>query len=165
MATLPRMERSGVPTSVSPAYDDDIVRLFFIATVVWALVGMLVGVIIALLVRLFGLSLRTSLLTGVVLALRAGRPLTALVLVLAFAGADLSVRLGWSLWGRPRPDLVFGGEAAPGFHAFPSGHSGKTVVVWGLLAVLWIRASPSTGERRLVGGPGVGCGPRRRARG
>jgi cytochrome c oxidase cbb3-type subunit I/II len=34
--------------AVTPDYDDDIVRLFFHATVLWGVVGMLVGVIIAL---------------------------------------------------------------------------------------------------------------------
>lgn len=97
------------------------------------------------------LFLTAIVLVGAILSLRAGRPLTALALVLAFVGMDLAVRLGWSLWARPRPTVVFGGEAAPGFHAFPSGHSGKTVVVWGLLAVLWMRASRSTVERLVVG--------------
>jgi cytochrome c oxidase cbb3-type subunit I/II len=32
----------------APAYDDDVVKMFFSATVLWAIVGMLVGVIIAL---------------------------------------------------------------------------------------------------------------------
>ncbi len=34
--------------AVTPVYDDAVVKMFFTATVVWALVGMLVGVIIAL---------------------------------------------------------------------------------------------------------------------
>jgi cytochrome c oxidase cbb3-type subunit I/II len=34
--------------AIIPEYDDDVVKMFFTATVVWALVGMLVGVIIAL---------------------------------------------------------------------------------------------------------------------
>jgi undecaprenyl-diphosphatase len=97
------------------------------------------------------LFLAAIVLTGAVLSLRAGRPLTALALVLAFVGMDLAVRLGWSLWARPRPTVVFGGQAAPGFHAFPSGHAGKTVAVWGLLAVLWVRSSGSTVERLVVG--------------
>jgi cytochrome c oxidase cbb3-type subunit I/II len=32
----------------APTYDDDVVKMFFSATVLWAIVGMLVGVIIAL---------------------------------------------------------------------------------------------------------------------
>ncbi len=39
---------AGTATLAPPAYDDDVVKMFFAATVVWGLVGMLVGVIIAL---------------------------------------------------------------------------------------------------------------------
>ncbi len=53
MATAPAPDSTPPPTvpdrtSPTPPYDDAIVRLFFIATVTWAIVGMLVGVIIAL---------------------------------------------------------------------------------------------------------------------
>jgi len=35
-------------TSPDPVYDDDIVKMFLVATVTWGLIGMLVGVVIAL---------------------------------------------------------------------------------------------------------------------
>jgi cytochrome c oxidase cbb3-type subunit I/II len=50
-AKLPFMDsgRHGAPpTAVAPEYDDDIVKLFFGATVLWCIVGLLVGVVIAL---------------------------------------------------------------------------------------------------------------------
>ncbi len=44
-----RTVAASVPTTAAPpVYDDEIVKMFFTATVVWGLVGMLVGVIIAL---------------------------------------------------------------------------------------------------------------------
>ena len=45
VADLPQTQTGSTP---SEGYDDDIVRLFFGATVLWGIVGMLVGVIIAL---------------------------------------------------------------------------------------------------------------------
>jgi membrane-associated phospholipid phosphatase len=57
---------------------------------------------------------------------------------------------GWSLWNRARPDLIAGGIAAPGFHSFPSGHAVLVVVVYGLVAYLWVRASRSWLERLLA---------------
>jgi cytochrome c oxidase cbb3-type subunit I/II len=49
--TKPRVEQPEPPAlrpPIAPVYDDGIVRLFFVATVLWAIVGMLVGVVIAL---------------------------------------------------------------------------------------------------------------------
>jgi cytochrome c oxidase cbb3-type subunit I/II len=47
VATQPMDESPAAPGSVT-TYDDQVVRMFFVATVTWALVGMLVGVILAL---------------------------------------------------------------------------------------------------------------------
>ncbi len=47
-ATAPRPAGEATATAATPNYDDAVVKMFFTATVVWALVGMLVGVIIAL---------------------------------------------------------------------------------------------------------------------
>lgn len=41
------MSTSNAPLATTPSYDDDIVRKFYAATVLWGFVGMLVGVIIA----------------------------------------------------------------------------------------------------------------------
>ena len=45
---MAQIETRPIPTDADLGYDMDIVKMFFTATVVWALVGMLVGVIIAL---------------------------------------------------------------------------------------------------------------------
>jgi undecaprenyl-diphosphatase len=94
------------------------------------------------------LAVLTLTLAGI--AVWAGRPLLALAIPLSWIGVDIAVRLGWALWARSRPELVFGGAAAPGFHAFPSGHAGKTFAVYGLLVWVWVRASGSWVERIIA---------------
>src|SRR5262245_15394400 len=79
-----------------------------------------------------------------------GRPLTALSIVLGFLVVDFVVRLGWLLWARPRPDVIAQGVAAPSFHSFPSGHTGKTLAVYGFLASIWWRASRNISERVFI---------------
>lgn len=75
------------------------------------------------------------------------RPITAASIVASFVVTDLVVRFGWLIWERERPDIIFGGIASPGQHSFPSGHAAKAMAVYGLLTVIWIRASASTLER------------------
>lgn len=79
-----------------------------------------------------------------------GRPLSALSIILAYAVVDLVVRYGWAIWARVRPDIIAQGLARPGFHSFPSGHTGKTLCIYGLLGYIWIRASKSSIERVMV---------------
>jgi undecaprenyl-diphosphatase len=76
-----------------------------------------------------------------------GRTFRALSIVLAYVVLDIVVRIGWSAWPRQRPTLVLGGAIAPGFSSFPSGHTGKTLVVYGILAYFLILASRSWTER------------------
>ncbi|MGH7467477.1 MAG: phosphatase PAP2 family protein [Longimicrobiales bacterium] len=78
------------------------------------------------------------------------RPLSAFSILLAYIGVDLVVRFGWAMWDRSRPDLIAQGVAAPAFHSFPSGHTGKTVAIYGFLASLWWRASNKTTERVFI---------------
>jgi membrane-associated phospholipid phosphatase len=78
------------------------------------------------------------------------RPITALSIALAYAVVDPVVRLGWLLWDRVRPHIIHDGFAAPPFHAFPSGHTAKTVAVYGVLAYLWVRAAPGWIERLIA---------------
>jgi cytochrome c oxidase cbb3-type subunit I/II len=47
-STAASMAGGSATAAILPEYDDNVVKMFFAATVVWALVGMLVGVIIAL---------------------------------------------------------------------------------------------------------------------
>lgn len=79
-----------------------------------------------------------------------GLPLRALALLAAFFLLDAVVLLGWWTWDRPRPDVIAGGIAAPGFKSFPSGHASQTLATYGFLAWLWIRATPHRVERVLV---------------
>lgn len=78
------------------------------------------------------------------------RPLVSLSIVLAALVPDLVGRFGWLIWSRARPDLLYDGMASPGFHSFPSGHTSKTVAVYGFLTLLWLRASASTTEKFLA---------------
>ena len=67
--------------TIVPEYDDNIVKMFFTATVVWALVGMLVGVIIALQLAWWPANLGTPWTTFGRL-----RPLHTNAVIFAFAG-------------------------------------------------------------------------------
>jgi membrane-associated phospholipid phosphatase len=78
------------------------------------------------------------------------RPITSLSIIAAFVVVDVAVRFGWLIWARPRPEVVHGGIAAPGLAAFPSGHTAKSVAVYGFLALLWIRASGSVVEKAVA---------------
>lgn len=78
------------------------------------------------------------------------RPLVSLSIVLAALVPDLVGRFGWLIWSRSRPDLLYDGMASPGFHSFPSGHTSKTVAVYGFLTLLWLRASGSMAEKVLA---------------
>lgn len=75
------------------------------------------------------------------------RPITALSIVLAYVVIDPVVRFGWILWDRARPDVLYEGVTAPAFHAFPSGHTGKTFAVYGVLIWSWIRSAGGWLER------------------
>ncbi|MGH7460385.1 MAG: phosphatase PAP2 family protein [Longimicrobiales bacterium] len=79
-----------------------------------------------------------------------GRPLTALSIILAFLVIDIVVRFGWLTWDRSRPDLIARGVASPSFHSFPSGHTGKTLAVYGFLASRWWQASRNITERVFI---------------
>lgn len=81
------------------------------------------------------------------IAASARRPITSLSIILAALVPDLVGRFGWLIWSRARPDLLYDGVASPGFHSFPSGHTSKTLAVYGLLALIWIRASGSLTEK------------------
>lgn len=89
-------------------------------------------------------------LLAVIVAIWWGAPLRALSIAAAFVLIDTLVLIGWWVWDRPRPDLVYGGIAAPGFHAFPSGHVAQTIAVYGLLTYFWVAASTRRLERALA---------------
>jgi membrane-associated phospholipid phosphatase len=100
----------------------------------------------------FGTDITLWILLLVTVGLSAwrGRPLSALSIILSYAVIDLVVRYGWASWARDRPDIIAQGIARPGFHSFPSGHTGKTLCIYGLLGYIWIRASKSWIERVFV---------------
>jgi membrane-associated phospholipid phosphatase len=78
------------------------------------------------------------------------RPVLALTVLASFFMLDLLVGTGWLAWNRARPDLVAGGIAAPGLHAFPSGHTSQMVSAYGFFAYLWIRAARGPAERAFA---------------
>ena len=84
------------------------------------------------------------------IAVWARRPLISLSILLAYIGPDLVTRLGWMTWDRARPLVLHEGFASPGFHAFPSGHTAKTLCVYGLLCLLWMKATSSWLERIIA---------------
>lgn len=90
------------------------------------------------------------MLAAAVVATRRGLPLHALSIVAAFALIDTVILLGWLVWDRPRPTLVYDGIAAPGWHSFPSGHVAQTVSMYGLFAYFWMRASTRRSEQLCV---------------
>jgi membrane-associated phospholipid phosphatase len=98
----------------------------------------------------------TDITLAILIILTAGiavwvrRPISAWSIVLAYIAVDPVVRLGWFLWDRTRPDLLYQGVAAPAFHSFPSGHTAKTLAVYGILTVMWIRASNNVAERAIA---------------
>jgi undecaprenyl-diphosphatase len=106
----------------------------------------------AIFVQTFGsdITLVVLVTATAIMAIRARRPITGLSILLAVIGTDLIVRFGWMIWDRARPDLLYEGIARPSFHSFPSGHAAKTMAVYGLLALVWIRASGSLPERAAV---------------
>jgi undecaprenyl-diphosphatase len=93
----------------------------------------------------FTLIILVGLTAGI--AAWARRPIACLSILLAAAVPDLVGRFGWLIWSRARPDILYDGMASPGFHAFPSGQTSKTFAVYGILTLLWMRASDSTLEK------------------
>jgi membrane-associated phospholipid phosphatase len=91
------------------------------------------------------LLLLVTLTTGI--AVWARRPIAAWSIALAWIVIDPVVRIGWLLWDRTRPDVLYQGIARPGFHSFPSGHTAKTLAVYGVLTLIWVRASSSALEK------------------
>jgi membrane-associated phospholipid phosphatase len=100
----------------------------------------------------FGTDITLIILLGATAGIAAWlrRPMTALSIVMAPLVVDLVGRVGWTVWHRARPDVLYGGIASPGFHSFPSGHTSKTTAAYGLLALLWIAASRNNFERTAV---------------
>lgn len=86
------------------------------------------------------------------LAVWFGRTLRAATIVASVALVDPVIRVGWRMWDRARPEVIMDGLAAPGFASFPSGHTAKSVALYGLLAYFWVAASRSALERAIAVG-------------
>jgi membrane-associated phospholipid phosphatase len=78
------------------------------------------------------------------------QPLLVATMIAAYSLQFALVWIGWGYWNRNRPDLVADGVAASGLHSFPSGHIVVVITVYGLLAYLWCRVSPSQIERAII---------------
>ena len=90
------------------------------------------------------------MLCAALLAVWLHRPLVALSILASYFMLDLIVGVGWLTWARERPELVLGGAASPGLHAFPSGHVAQVISAYGFLIYLWMRTSDSAAERLLA---------------
>lgn len=115
----------------------------------WLATGAPFGFSTAVFLQTFGSDITLVILVALTagIAAWARKPITALSIVLAAVVPDLVGRFGWLIWSRARPDFIHDGIASPGFHSFPSGHTAKTIAVYGFLTLLWMRASSSVVER------------------
>jgi undecaprenyl-diphosphatase len=89
-------------------------------------------------------------LTAASIAMWRERPLLGLTILLSMVVMDAAVRIGWLSWERLRPDIIAGGLARPSEHSFPSGHTAKSLAVYGLLIAEWFRASRNPIEKALA---------------
>jgi undecaprenyl-diphosphatase len=89
-------------------------------------------------------------LTAASIAMWRERPLLGLSILLAMVVMDAAVRIGWMSWERIRPDIIADGIARPSEHSFPSGHTAKTLAVYGLLIAQWFQASRNIIEKILA---------------
>ena len=89
-------------------------------------------------------------LTATSVAMWREKPLLGLTILLSMVMMDAAVRIGWLSWARIRPDIIAEGIARPGEHSFPSGHTAKTLAVYGLLMAQWFHVSRNVIEKALV---------------
>jgi undecaprenyl-diphosphatase len=90
-------------------------------------------------------------LTAASIAMWREKPLLGLTILLSMIVMDAAVRIGWMSWERMRPDIIAQGIARPSEHSFPSGHTAKSLAVYGLLISQWIRASNNIIEKVIAG--------------
>ena len=102
--------------------------------------------ILFIVVPLIVIVLIIIVLTAASIAMWRERPLLGLAILLSMVVMDAAVRIGWLSWERMRPDIIAEGIARPSEHSFPSGHTAKSLAVYGLLITQWIRASRSIVE-------------------
>ena len=86
-------------------------------------------------------------LTAASIAFWQEKPLLGLSIMLSMVLMDAAVRIGWLSWERVRPDIIAQGIARPSEHSFPSGHTAKSLAVYGLLIAQWFKASRNTIEK------------------
>ena len=89
-------------------------------------------------------------LTAASIAMWREKPLLGLTVLLSMVVMDAAVRIGWLSWERLRPDIIAEGIARPSEHSFPSGHTAKSLAVYGLLITQWIHASRNIIEKIIA---------------
>lgn len=126
------------------AWDESLLRwildhapMSFAQGITWQSPGNLVGML-------------PVVLCAVAIAAWSSRALIATTLTVAYILQFAIAWTGWGFWSRDRPNLVADGIAAPGLHAFPSGHALVIMTVHGLIAYLWLRAARSPLERLVA---------------
>ena len=88
--------------------------------------------------------------TAASIAMWREKPLLGITIFLSMIVMDAVVRIGWMSWERLRPDIIAMGIARPSEHSFPSGHTSKSLAVYGLLIAQWFKASRSVIEKSIA---------------
>jgi membrane-associated phospholipid phosphatase len=96
------------------------------------------------------ITLIVVVLTAASVAMWREKPLLGLTILLSMVMMDAAVRIGWLSWARIRPDIIAQGIARPSEHSFPSGHTAKSLAVYGLLLAQWFQFSKNLIEKLLV---------------
>jgi membrane-associated phospholipid phosphatase len=78
---------------------------------------------------------------------RRHRPLEAVAVLASSLLAAVVVGIGWAAWPRDRPGFIYPDVPDGTLRAFPSGHMGTAIPLYGVLGWLWLRGTTSRAER------------------